>query len=91
MECWNIGILVIKAGINHFNCKQLLQPHHSITPSFLPRETFFLFHRGHYSNWDEVPKLKPCYKLISFSEIFFILFCIAGLFLLAVPVMMTWL
>jgi hypothetical protein len=76
LEFRNIGDKVRK---NHFNCKQLLQPHHSITPSF------------RYSNWNEVPKFKPYYKLISFSEIFFILFCIASLFLLAVPVMMTWL
>jgi len=34
MECWNAGILGIKAEINHFNCKKLLQTHHSITPSF---------------------------------------------------------
>jgi hypothetical protein len=41
MECWNIGI---RAEINHFNCKKLLQNHHSITPSF------------HYSKWGEAPK-----------------------------------
>jgi hypothetical protein len=44
MEYWNAGILGIKAEINHFNCKKLLQTHHSITPSF------------HYSNWGEAPK-----------------------------------
>jgi hypothetical protein len=41
MEYWNIGI---RAEINHFNCKKLLQTHHSITPPF------------HYSNWGEAPK-----------------------------------
>jgi hypothetical protein len=41
LECWNIGI---RAEINHFNCKKLLQTHHSITPPF------------HYSNWGEAPK-----------------------------------
>jgi hypothetical protein len=41
LECWNIGI---RAEINHFNCKKLLQTHHSFTPSF------------HYSNWGEAPK-----------------------------------
>jgi len=43
MEYWNAGILGIKAEINHFNCKKLLQTHHSITPSFLPCETYFYF------------------------------------------------
>jgi hypothetical protein len=40
MECWNVGILGIKAEINHFNCKKLLSfnfvqdklTHHSIIP-----------------------------------------------------------
>jgi hypothetical protein len=44
LECWNAGILGIRAEINHFNCKKLLQTHHSITPLF------------HYSNWGEAPK-----------------------------------
>jgi hypothetical protein len=44
MEGWNAGILGIKVEINHFNCKKLLQTHHSITPLF------------HYSNWGEAPK-----------------------------------
>jgi len=44
LECWNVGILEIRAEINHFNCKKLLQTHHSITPSF------------HYSNWGGAPK-----------------------------------
>jgi len=44
MEKWNAGILGVRAEINHFNCKKLLQIHHSITPSF------------HYSNWGEAPK-----------------------------------
>jgi hypothetical protein len=34
MEYWNIGILGIKAEINHFNCKKLLQTHYSIIPLF---------------------------------------------------------
>jgi len=78
MECWNAGILGIRAEINHFNCKKFLSfnfvqdklTHHSITPLFLPSETFFLFHRGHYSlrgggpsgpeaNWGEAPKFCP--------------------------------
>jgi hypothetical protein len=41
MECWNTGILGVRVKINYFNCKKLLQIHHSITPSF------------HYSNWGE--------------------------------------
>ena len=41
LEYWNTGILGIKAAIKHFNCKKLLQAHHSITPSF------------HYSNLGE--------------------------------------
>jgi len=41
MEYWNVGILGVRAEINHFNCKKLHQTHHSITPSF------------HYSNWGE--------------------------------------
>jgi hypothetical protein len=41
LECCNIGD---KGGINHFNCKKLLQTHHSIIPLL------------HYSNWDEIPK-----------------------------------
>lgn len=44
MECWNVGMLGIRAEINHFNCKKFLQTHHSITPSF------------HDSNLDEAPK-----------------------------------
>ncbi len=39
MEYWNVGILGVKAEINHFNCKKLLQTHYSIISSF------------HYSNW----------------------------------------
>jgi len=46
MECWNTGILGVRAEINHFNCKKLLQTHHSITPLF------------HYSNW--ACPLVPC-------------------------------
>jgi hypothetical protein len=41
MEEWNVGILEVRAEINHLNCKKLLQTHHSITPLF------------HYSNWGE--------------------------------------
>jgi hypothetical protein len=41
MEEWNVGILEVRAQINHLNCKKLLQTHHSITPSF------------HYFNWGE--------------------------------------
>jgi len=44
LEFWNSGILGVLAEINHFNCKKLLQNHHSITPLF------------HYSNWGEAPK-----------------------------------
>jgi hypothetical protein len=44
MEFWNCGILGVKAEINHFSCKKLLQTHYSITPLF------------HYSNWGEAPK-----------------------------------
>jgi hypothetical protein len=40
---WNTGILGIQTEINHFNCKKLLQTHHSIAPLFLPREAFFYF------------------------------------------------
>jgi len=47
MECWNTGILGIKAEINHFNCKKILKPHYSITPLF------------HYSNWGEASKFMP--------------------------------
>jgi len=39
MECWNAGILGIKAEINHFNCKKLLQTHYSNwgeAPKFTP-------------------------------------------------------
>ncbi len=43
LEYWNAGILGVKAELNHFNCKKLLQTHHSITPSF------------HHSNWGEAP------------------------------------
>jgi hypothetical protein len=45
LECWNIGILGIKAKIKHYNCKKLLQTHYSITPLF------------HYSNLGEALKL----------------------------------
>ena len=41
LEFWNVGLRVEQT---HFNCKKLLQTHHSITPSF------------HYSNWGEAPK-----------------------------------
>jgi hypothetical protein len=34
MDKWNAGILGVRAEINHFNYKKLLQTHHSITPSF---------------------------------------------------------
>jgi hypothetical protein len=34
MEKWDAGILGVTAETNHFNCKQLLETHHSITPSF---------------------------------------------------------
>jgi hypothetical protein len=44
MEKWNAGILGIKAEVEHYNCKKLLQTHYSITPLF------------HYSNWGEAPK-----------------------------------
>jgi len=44
MECWNAGILGVRAEINLFNCKKLLPTHHSITPLL------------HYSNWGEAPK-----------------------------------
>jgi len=47
---WNAGILGIKAEVRNYNCKKLLQTHYSITPLFLPRETSFLFHWGHYSH-----------------------------------------
>jgi hypothetical protein len=51
MECWNVGILGVKAEITHFNCKKLpffnlvqdKLTHYSITPSF------------HSSNWGEAP------------------------------------
>jgi hypothetical protein len=58
MECWNAGILGIKAEINHFNCKKLLQTHHSITPSF------------HYSNWGEAPKF-ILWVFVTLWQIFF--------------------
>jgi hypothetical protein len=29
MEEWNVGILGVRAGIKHFNCKKLLQTHYS--------------------------------------------------------------
>jgi len=44
MEEWKAGILGIKAEINHFNCKKLLQIHYSFTPLF------------HYSNRGEAPE-----------------------------------
>jgi len=49
MECWNAGILGIRAEINHFNCKKLLsfnfvQDKLAIIPLF------------HYPNWGETPK-----------------------------------
>jgi hypothetical protein len=44
MEQWNAGILGIRAETNHFNSKNLLQTHHSITPSF------------HDFNWAEGPE-----------------------------------
>jgi hypothetical protein len=28
LEYWNTGILGVRAEINHFNCKKLLQTHH---------------------------------------------------------------
>jgi hypothetical protein len=34
MEYWNVGILGVRAEINHFNCKKLLKTHKTITPSF---------------------------------------------------------
>jgi hypothetical protein len=34
MECWNVGVLGIKAEIKHYNCKKLLQTHYSIIPLF---------------------------------------------------------
>jgi len=49
-------MLGIKAEVKYYNCKKLPQTHYSITPLFLPGETFFLFHWGHYSNWGEAPK-----------------------------------
>jgi hypothetical protein len=49
MEEWNAGILGIKAEINHFNCKKLLQNHY-ITPSF------------HYSRRGGGPKFLRCYN-----------------------------
>jgi hypothetical protein len=57
MEEWNAGILGIRAKINHFNCKKLLQTHH-----FYPVKLFFYFTGAitpsfHYSNWGEAPKL----------------------------------
>ena len=44
MENWNVRILGIKAEVNHYNCKKLLQTHYSITALF------------HYSNWGKAPK-----------------------------------
>jgi hypothetical protein len=58
MECWNAGILGIRAEINHFNCKKLLQTHYSITPLF------------HYSNWGEAPKFNEIVFLCVFVAIF---------------------
>jgi hypothetical protein len=46
MECWNTGILGIKAQIYYSNCQKILQAHRSITPLF------------HYSNWGEAPGFK---------------------------------
>jgi hypothetical protein len=45
MECWNVGILGIKAEVKHYNWKKLLQTHRPITPVF------------QYSNWGEAPNL----------------------------------
>jgi hypothetical protein len=55
MEEWNAGILGVKAETNHFNCKKLLQTHHSVTPSF------------HYSNWGEAPKFKHTHRRRGFD------------------------
>jgi len=47
LECWNAGILGIKAENKPFKLKKLLQTQHSTTPLF------------HYSNWGEAPKFPP--------------------------------
>ena len=54
LECWNAGILGIKAEDKPFKLKKLLSfsfiqdklTQHSITPLFLPSETFFYFTRA---------------------------------------------
>jgi hypothetical protein len=42
LECWNVGMLGIKAEVKHYNCEKLLQTHHfypvklfSISPGLL--------------------------------------------------------
>jgi len=55
MEEWNVGVLVVKAELNHFNCKKLLQTLHSITPLF------------HYSNWGEAPMFNSLEEIIFVS------------------------
>jgi len=63
MEEWNVGVLVVKAELNHFNCKKLLSFNfvqgkltlHSITPLF------------HYSNWGEAPMFNSLEEIIFVS------------------------
>ncbi len=43
MEEWNAGMFGVRAEINLKIVKKLLQTHHSITSSFLPRENLFYF------------------------------------------------
>jgi hypothetical protein len=57
IECRNVGVLRIKAGINHDHCKKFLQTHHSHIPIGARALKFIL-----------VTIRKTSYKL--FSQIF---------------------
>ena len=73
MEYWNAGILGIKVEINYFNCKKLLQTHHSITPLF------------HYSNWGEAPKSKIPYLPMSLTGKFLLIMPLDGKYTFSDP------
>jgi hypothetical protein len=75
MECWNAGILGIKAEINHFNCKKLLSfnfVQDKLTRHFYPVKLFFYFTGAitrsfHYSNWGEAPKFNSLRSINSLN------------------------
>jgi hypothetical protein len=61
MEEWNVGMLGVRAEINHFNCKKLLSfnfVQDKLTHHFYPVKLFFYFTGAitpsfHYFNWGE--------------------------------------